>query len=293
MTTTARRFAATVAAVLASILLPLTIAGTWVHGVVNDGGTYVSTVGPLVREPAVRRALVDTLDRQLTGSLTAGVPGGANSVIGREVSRAARGAIAAAVRSPQFAQGWKRLNRAAHRQVLGVLRGDRGSVDAQGRVRIRLDPLIRAVLGPINAALPAGLSVTTGLHLSFTLTDRSNLAQARAGYRVLNRVAPVLPIAWLVALVLALVAAPDRRRIVTVLGVGTLLGLLALRLLVALERRRLLDRVPSSSRGLAAALWDGSLNRPLHLITIAAIVTAVVLVARVVLGLVAPRRRAA
>jgi hypothetical protein len=290
MTTSARRGVATIAAVLAAILLPLSILATWVDGVVSNENTYVATVGPLVHDPVVRAALVDELDRQVRSTLTTDIPGGADSLLGRQISRAVRVAVGATVRSDAFAAAWRRLNRAAHRQILGVLRGDRGSVDSRGRVRLSLDPLLRAVLGPIENALPSGIVMAGRTHLTFTLTTRSRLHQAQVGYRVLHRVGPFLPFAWVASLLVALLVAPDRRRIWTVLGVGTLLGLVVLRLLLVIERHRVVDRVATPSRGLAGVVWDHVLHDPLHDIRLGLIAAVLVLVARFVYGTVVPRR---
>lgn len=290
MTPSARRAVATLAAVLASILLPLSIAGTWVHDMVDDQDAYVATVGPLAHDAVVRAALVGVLDRQVTGSIVGQLPAGAGTVLQKQISGIVHTVVTATVRTTAFASAWKRLNRTAHHQVLAVLRNDPGAVRADGKIRVALDPLLRAALDPLGKALPAGLDVVPSTHVTFTLTSKHRLVQAQGGYRVLRRVAPVLPWVWIACVLIAVVVAPDRRRIWTTLGVGTIVGLLLLRALIALERHQVLARTSRPYRGLAGVVWDRVLHDPLHDILLGVIIAAVVLLARIVYGIAVPRR---
>ena len=55
---------ASLAGLLAAVLLPLSIASVWVHGVVSDTDRYVETVTPLADDDVVKAAAVKELQRK-------------------------------------------------------------------------------------------------------------------------------------------------------------------------------------------------------------------------------------
>jgi hypothetical protein len=262
----------------ACVLLPVTVATTWLRSDVVATGGYVDTVAPLATDPAVVRAVEDRLVaatvRQLsTAPRWEDVPAA--------VRARAQGLVSAAVvrivEDPAFADTWEAANRVAHRELVGVLAGDSGAVSV-GRgstVEISLAPLTAEVRTelvtrgvPFARRLPrlrAGLPVGTVAHVT----------RARQAYAALERWGPVLPFVTAGLLVLGLVLARRRVRAVGLTALGSALGIGALGAGLYLARTAYLDAVPASvPRDAATAIFDAvteGLRRDIGLVGIAAV----------------------
>ena len=115
----------------ACVLVPVTVATTWLRSDVVATTGYVDTVAPLASDAAVVRAVEDRLVTATMRRLTASprwddLPGA--------VRAQARGLVSAAVvrvvEDPAFADAWVAANRVTHRELVGVLSGDSGTVSA-------------------------------------------------------------------------------------------------------------------------------------------------------------------
>lgn len=270
-----RRALAAVAGLLAALLLPLSIASTWVAAVVSDTDRYVDVVGPAADDPAVQRAVIDALAQKAATMVDLGVrspalvrfltehgfgalarSGGAvTATLQEAVGESIHQAVRAAVTGPQFASAWRAANRAAHAELVAVLEGHDGAVvDRDGRVTIQLGPVLHTALAGLQrqGLVPPG--ALPEVRTSLALVRSEDLRHARRGYRLLDAAGFWLPVAWLVAFALLLTLSRRRVRVTRRVLVGSLLGLLVLLLGVAWLRGEVVDRAPEAD--LTAALWD-------------------------------------
>jgi hypothetical protein len=270
-----RRFVAAVAAVLATLLLPLGLLSTWIAGVVTDTDRYVATVAPLATDPDVKRAAVRELDREAMGLVDLATgradlerylrTAGYGDLLGAgtsAVSAAAREQIAAVVHravvsvveSRGFARAWKAANRSAHAEMVAALEGDDRLVGSDGRVSIELGTVLNTITASLvdRGLVPAGSAPE--VRTSFDLVKAADLERARAAYRLLDAAGFWLPVLWLVGVALAVGASTDRRRILRRLAAGSLAGVVCLAVGLALLRHLLTDT--SSAPAVTGAVWD-------------------------------------
>jgi hypothetical protein len=260
------------------VLVPATVATTWVRADVVATSGYVDTVAPLATDPAVVRAVEDRLVASTVRQLATwprweDVPASVRTRA-RDLASAA---VVKIVEDPAFADTWEAANRVTHREVVGVLSGRSESVTVGpgSTVEISLAPLtdeIRRELVargvPFAASLPrlrAGLPVGTV----------AGLSRAQRAYSLLERWGPVLPFVTGGLLVLGLVLARRRVRAVGLTALGSAVGIGALGVGLYVARTTYLDAVPGSvPQDAATALFDAvteGLRRDIGLVGIAAV----------------------
>lgn len=261
-----RRISVVVLVVLAAILIPVTATVAWAHRTVINTDGYVSTVGPVVKDPAVTSTLARiatdqlfvALDPQptiagalppratfLAGPLTNGVKGfiqdQANNVLN----------------SQQFQQVWVNANRTAHTALMNVLHGDsKALVVTNGQVVLSVVPLLNEVLQNleqsasdligrdvtlptlsgnelpsvacerISTALNRPLPTTCG---QIPLFPADKLQQAQWAVRGFDRLTLALLILSPLLVIAALLVSKRRRRTLLQLAVGTLLVMVIVR----------------------------------------------------------------
>jgi hypothetical protein len=303
-----RGFTAALAAVLATLLLPVALLSGWVAGVVTDTDRYVATVAPLATDPVVQRAAIRALDRKamrvvdraagrsdLERYLEAAGYGDLVVSGSAAISAAARDRVAAVVHlavrsgvgSPGFARAWRAANRSAHEELVAVLEGDDRLVGRDGRVSIELGTVLNTITASlVDQGLIAEGSVPE-VRTSFNLVRASDLRKARGAYGLLDAAGFWLPVLWLVAVVLAVVASTGRRRTLRRLAVGSLVGVLCLAAAAAFLRHVLTSSSPDPE--VTGAVWDVVTAGLIRSCLVAGAVAAVVLAGSFVL----PSRRAA
>lgn len=293
-----RRSAATVLAVVGALLLPLALIATW-SGTVSDTDRYVSAIAPLAERRDVQDAVAErvaevaaaqvevsgsaaTLEQYLRSQgLDAG--GAARSA----VRSAVRAAALVVVRSDAFPGLWTSAHRTFHEELVRALASDRGT-----DVRLDLRPVLERALSRIAAdgpdltlaadAVPADASIT--------LASDSDLDAARTAYRALDEARTWLPPLVGVILVLALLLAVDRPRMLRRIGVLSAVTVALTLPLLALATAGIDDSGDTASgRTLASALWGALSSRLWHLL-LAGLVASVVVA---LVGLVAGRARRA
>jgi hypothetical protein len=277
---------ALLAGVVAAVLLPLSVLSVWVHGVVSDTDRYVETVAPLADDDAVQAAAVDELQRQALQLV-----GSSGTALQPAVERLARLAVRRVVDSPVFAQAWVEANRAAHRQLVAVLEDRSGRyLDDQGRVTLQLGPVLTEVAQDLAAQGLLDPARVPELDVSLAVLDGDRLEQAQWGYDLLDALGFWLPVLWLVAVALTLVAA--RRRLATTarLAVASLVTLGALALALHLARGRVTAGLPR--REVAEAVWDVVVASLWRVVEVGTVVLAVVALVGAVLAAVTGRREA-
>jgi hypothetical protein len=233
---------------LTGIVAPISVVAAWAKTQVSDTEAFVAAYAPLSRDPAVQQALArklsstisDRLDlptltqqlidevsgnRPVVGRLLPSLIGPLNSLVADFLDRQVDGFVS----SEAFTQVWNVALRSTHTQFVALLSGDEdGTLTIEeGKLQLQLGPFVEALRQrlvangfPLAGRIP---SVTTAIDL--VQLDPQRVAQAQAGYRVLNVVAEWLP--WLLLLLpaLALFLGRDLRRIVIACGLAVTAGI--------------------------------------------------------------------
>ncbi len=234
-----RSIAAVIALILGLGLLPIGTVTYWGHRTVTDAQRYIETIGPLAYSEEVQDSisifLTDKIEEQIEPealvqqvfdgllkeypSLRALVPivaGAIDSLIAQVVDRL--------VRSEQFRELWNLANTAAQKSLMAILEGrDDGPVSLQGD-EVVLD--ISSLIDEVKAGLVArGFDAAARINIAPTdrqivLLEAPQLAQLRTIYSLTSTVASVIIWISLLLLVLAVVLARRRPRMVAWVGGG-------------------------------------------------------------------------
>lgn len=255
---------------LACVLAPLSVASVWASNVLSDTDRYVETVAPLADDPAVQAALADEVTTAVFDNLDvaavttealrtlAALPNLPPRVaaalptlavpITDGVENFARDQVNSFIASPQFAQIWAGVNRIAHQQVVRLLEGNRGgAVSAQGNeVTLNLGPIVAAVKDRMVARGFDLASNIPAVNRTFVLAKSDAIANAQGFYSRLNTLGVWLPIISLVAFVVGVVLARDRRRALVKGALGVAAAMVALGVALTLARMWYVDTTPAN-----------------------------------------------
>lgn len=285
-TAPARTLVVRFATALAAVALPLGLLSGWVSAYVGDTDRYVETVRPLAHDEAVKAAAIDYLDRAAATALDSGdqigtfvrgldlsclgvdaqalggfadlVNGfiGPGTPLGDQVRQQVRPliddavhrAVVRAVEQPTFESAWVAANREAHQQVLAALEG-RERTAGPDRILIPLTEVSRSFTEGLGCEglIPADLAP------SFTLVTVSDVEGLGTGYRVLDALGFSMPLVFALGLVVALVLATDRRRVLVGLAAGVLAGLAVVALVLLLVKGAISSEEVSSE--VLDAVW--------------------------------------
>jgi hypothetical protein len=252
--TVARAFLARILAVLACLILPVALTSAWMAAVVTDTDTYVDTVTPLAKDPAVQKAAERRLE-QATITRIESVTGLEVPPYARQVVRAT---VAAVVAGPLFEQTWREANRTAHQEAIALLEGHAAPLTSErnGQVTLELGSVLGAVLTEIaNTGLIPASAAT--FDASFRLMSSDTLRKAQDAYALLDAAGYWLPVLWVVVAVAAGVLAPRRRGVLRWLGWGSFATSLLLLVTVFVARAVAVHQAPTTVDGdLLGAVWD-------------------------------------
>ncbi|MGH2984005.1 MAG: SHOCT domain-containing protein [Solirubrobacterales bacterium] len=219
--------------VLASILAFLAIFTTWIDRQLLDTDQWVKTSGEMLEEEVISDAVADyavdqlfakvnvakTLDKRLPEDLKplAGpISGGARELGTRAAEQA--------LQSPRVQALWRDANRAAHSQLVAILKDDTDTVSTQeGRVILDLRPIVLQLAQRIGVEKQAEERLPENI-AELDIADSEQLDTARTITRALEGLAWLFLIGTLVLFALAAYLAKGRRWVV-VLGYG--LGVIA------------------------------------------------------------------
>jgi hypothetical protein len=262
------------------LLAPLSVLGVWTANQVSDTSRYVENMAPLATNPAIQGALTDKITNQVTTHLN--VVGytdlAANQLASKGLVRASAalktfapqiaGAVSSFVHSqvqkfvtsPTFARLWTRLNTVIHTQLVKVLsgRGSKAISVQNGYVTLSLGPVIDAAKQRLAAR---GLTIVTKLppiNPTFPLFSAKYLVKAQTGYRLVNDLKIILPVAALLLLAAGVYVAKNHRRALVGAGLGLATSMFLLAALLLIFRAIYLNSVPNSKlpADAAAALFD-------------------------------------
>ena len=253
---------------LSCLLVLLSATVVWAHRTVLNTHTFVGTVGPVFKEPAVASAVAaratDELftELNLQARLRAALPPKA-SFAAVPITDATKGFVAGeltkVLASPQFQAAWTAALTATHQQLVAVLRGQNTAAvsTSGGYVVLNTIPLVNQALGKVSGlasdltgkhvTLPTitsaevpqqqvtKLSQALGVPLpsnfgEITLVRSSDLATVRRGVKAFDGLTLVLPLVTIALIALSLWLSVNRRRTLLQLAVGV-------SLLMIVERR--------------------------------------------------------
>src|SRR5438132_12805976 len=237
-----RRSVVAVLVALSCLLVLLSTTVVWAHRTLLNTGTFVGTVGPVFKDPAVASAVAaratDELftELNLQTRLRDALPPKA-SFAAVPVTNAAKGYVAGeltkVLTSPQFQAIWTATLTATHRQLVAVLRGQNNAAisTSGGYIVLNTVPLINQALGKVSGlasdlagkpvTLPAitsadppqqavtKLSKALGVTLpsdfgQITLVKSADLAEVQRGVKAFDRLTLVLPLVTIALIALSL-----------------------------------------------------------------------------------------
>jgi len=245
--------------VLAAFLAPLTVTAVWLHDRILSTDGYVETVTPLVNDPAVTDALANRIVTELFAAtdlekrVTSALPGPVD-VLGPALTGSLRNLATATterfLESDAFERLWIRANTVAHEQIVAMFSG-KGKAVSQHDDAIVLDlgvvaDAVRDKLVDRGVGVLKRVPIPEG-SIEITLLQSDLIPQLQTTFRVLDDLATVLPILFVVIVVAAIGVAPRRRRIVVGLGFGVAASTALLTVGVDLGRRVTVDQADQAS----------------------------------------------
>jgi hypothetical protein len=273
---------AAVLIVLGCILAPLSVMSVWTANQVSDTNRYVENISPLIEDPAVQRALTDQVTNSIMAKLNVGAlttqaaslleqrgltrVGALLSTFSGPLTGAVTGFIhsqvAKIVASDQFARLWTQLNRNAHAQLVAALSGRGGAVSvANGQVVLDLTPFVDTVKSDLSKRGFTLVNQIPAIHPTLSLFSAKYLVKAQNGYRLLNAMKIVLPIATLLFLALGVYLAPGHRRALIAAGLGFAASMLVLGAGLAVFRTIYISHLPAAVPADAGAVLFDTLVR--------------------------------
>ena len=218
--------------VLAALLAPLAVTAVWLHERILSTDGYVETVAPLVDDPAVTDAIANRVVDQLfrvadvQQRVTDALPGPVDA-LGRTFTSSLRNLATTQtenlLESDAFAKLWEQANRVAHEQVVAMFSGDGDAVSSDDNAVV-LDlgvvaDKVRLKLVDQGVGILKRVSIPKG-SIEVTLFQSDLVPKLQTAFRVLDELATILPILFVVVVIAAVAIAPRRRRIVAGLGLG-------------------------------------------------------------------------
>ena len=229
-----------VALLLATVLAPIVIVGTWTQGKVAHTDAYVATVAPLASDPALREQFGNALGASVAEMLAERSPVGSPAFAGDLIKAAA----VTVVNEPGFPAFWRKANRDVHRQFLAVMH--ERPADRSGLVFVDATPLLNDVFARLAER---GLQVQplAGTPLRIPVATDARLEHGRTAYTWLNRVARVGPFLWLALVAAAVALASGWRGRLRALAFGA--GALAVVAIVVVAGRSAAESYAASHAG--------------------------------------------
>jgi hypothetical protein len=227
--------------VIATILVPVSIAGAWARVQLVDEDAFVNTLAPLVNDPAVQNMIIEESMQainskvdfeQLTSNVFDGIAGlglppRAADALKLLEQPAASGlqslvnsAVTKVVQSDAFAQVWATATRAAHRALVGAATSDGGGlvVRTDQGVGIQLGAIVQQVKQNLIDRGIGAAQIIPNVDKVIILGSGQNLQTIRTAYALATTLGYWLPIITLALFGLGILIA--RRRSTAILGTG-------------------------------------------------------------------------
>jgi hypothetical protein len=241
----ARNRIAIALAVLAALLLALSVPAIWLNRMVTDTEWYVRTVAPLAEDPDIQAAVAASASEVIiervdaTARLEAQLPEDLQIVaapLGSAVDEFIRKQSLNLVSSDQFSRLWEELNRASHKLVVAAVTGREGGALGIEAGTITLDSgvladTLKTRLTDAGLGLAERIPVES-LDKEFVVYESPVLAQMTTVFDGITRTAFLIPLFGLALAGGAILAGADRRKVVLWLGGALVIaGVLPLQLL--------------------------------------------------------------
>ncbi|WP_250288635.1 hypothetical protein [Streptomyces atroolivaceus] len=270
--------------VLLAVLVPLSALSAWVDLELDDTDRYLAAVSPLASDADVQGTVAALVTDEAMKNIDVGP---LQETVGQFLHETALSFTT----TEAFQRAWDSANRTAHRAVTASLHGD----DRQA-VTIDLAPVIEEVKRElVSSGVPFADRIPVR-ETSITVLSADRADGLRSSFQWLRycSVWPAVGTVVLLVLVLGLtfVRGGPRTGLTTaaVAGGGLVLGAALLRIAVAVGRARVLDQVPGTDRGGAAAVYDALTASLRTTVWIVLLAGAVLVVGGIVGRVVAARR---
>lgn len=305
-------------AVLTCVAILASSVGVWAHRTLLNTDSWVNAVGPLASNPDVTDAVAREVTTQLLTVINAqelaanALPEKAKVLAGplsNAVGQFVGEKVAELMQTQQFADFWVEANRRVHPVVVKVLRGDtKALLTSDGTVQLNLLPLLADALRFIQGKAPGLLGdASTIPDISFdtpvdqarqelstavnrplpptfgtpTIFQSDKLKAAQDAVAVFDKAIVALLVVTLLLLIATIALAPNRRRILIVLGLGTVIAIAIASAVITAIRNQVLDLITDPESRLAVKTTASTLVSRLRLTTdvLVAIGLAVALIA--------------
>jgi len=266
---------------LGLVLTPVAGIAIWARNAVFDTDKYVATVAPLARDPAIQDAIaarittevfravdVDELvDRSVAFLAEQGAPEQV-ALLADPVKKGLRSfatdQVRTVVRSEQFARAWDEANRVAHQGLVAALTGEgSGGITVSGEtVSVNLGAFIAAIRPQLaEAGFPLADRIPQ-VNVSFTILESEQLPRIQRAARALDTLVVPLALTTVALLVLGVLVAPDRRRMLLAAGLGITGAMVVLLAVLTATREFYLNHLPAGTQSVdaAAVIWDTMLR---------------------------------
>ena len=289
--------------VLACLLAVLSVVVVYARNELLNTDTFVATVAPLAKDPAVQTAVAtrvsDNLvartdvEQRVKDALPVRAGFLANPITGA-VHSATYQITLKLVQSQQFQHLWELALRRSHAQVDNLLLGNKvGALQStNGKVTVDLTQVENAAKKQLEAH---GLSVFNKVPnytgTPFVLFQSDQLAKLQRWVRFLNRLALVLPIVAILVFAGAVLLAKDRRRGLVHAASGLAVSMAVLLIAANVGRNQYLQSLsPRQSKAATTAVIDTVDASLLDSVRTVLVLAAVVALVAFVVGLGPVRR---
>jgi hypothetical protein len=289
--------------VLACILAVTSVVVAYARNELLNTDTFVATVGPLAKDPAVQAAVANRVSESLVARtdleerVKDALPPRAGFLadpIASSVKTAAHAITLKLVQSSQFQALWNHALRHTHSQLDNLLTGQKVGAISSSNGQVTVD-LSQVEVAAKKALAAHGLSVFdkvpayTGA--PYVLFESKQLQKLQRWIQFLNKLVVVLPIVTLLLFALAVALARDRRRGLVHASAGLALSMAVLLVGANVGRNQYLASLrPDQSKDATAAVIDAVDATLLDSVRTVLIVSAVVALVAFVLG-IGPVRR--
>jgi hypothetical protein len=299
-----RRVLVVVLAVLTCISILTSTVGVWAHRTLLNTDSWVATVGPLAKDPAVQKAVATQVSDQIVQVVDIeklvkeDLPPKASALAGplkTAVQQFVFVAVERLMQTDQFQQFWVQANRITHTLAVKVLRGEtKGVTTNNGTVTLNLLPLIAEALAAIEKRSPgilgtssdtpditfstpidqarSELSTAIGRPLPenfgiITVFQSDKLKAAQDAVSLFDKLVVGMLILTVLLAVATIVLAPRKRRIIIGLALGTVLALGLANAAINALKNQVVDLVGDQTARDAAKTTVNELVSRLQLIT--------------------------
>jgi hypothetical protein len=249
----------------------------WLNRTVVQPDSYIASVGPVIQQPAVQKAIQETAAKELSARVdvnqivSQALPENAQMLVGpisAQVKNYTYSTIGTIVASPKFAEVWVKTNRQAQASFMKIANNSSGSPD------INLGDLYTYISDSLQSTKLAGLA---GKQLPPSIGN-IHIATVPALERIPHFVSVLNTWRWVMVglaiglLGLAVALAKDRRRMFIWVGFGIIGAVIVTLVIVRITRGVMLGQITDTTYNQAAvAVWQTILNPFLIQISVTAL----------------------